>query len=128
MRGKRTNFGNGIDFNSDITDQIGFNVDTDKSAVLLTMTLLSQQSQLHRARHGLPDRHRASSLPRRQARRRYMAQSQHRGPFDDAVTVINDKALAYAEEQADRMGKSATVDFSARAKPGRQRQNGPKAG
>ena len=121
MRGKRTeDFGNGIDFSSDITDQIGFSVDSTKIVGLVDDDFFCLNNLHHYIAQGMdyltdiePLHYHAESVKRDDDT---WVKANIADSFDDAVTIINNKALAYAEEQAKlRQGESATIDFSARA-------------
>lgn len=122
MRGKRTeDFGNGIDFTQELTDQLGFSVDHDKIGTLVDedfFCLNNLHSYIAQGMDYLTDvdslRYHAESVVLKDGTwvKENIADS-----FDDAVTIINEKAAAYAETQAQlRQGDSATVDFSAKAK------------
>ena len=120
LRGKRTkDFGNGIDFSQDLTDQIGFSVDAEQ-----IQSLVDEDFYLLNALHtytaqGMPY---LTDIPPL----RYHAESTMlddgtwvktniADSFDDAVDILNEKGVAYKEQQAlIRQGESATIDFSAR--------------
>lgn len=122
MRGKRTeDFGNGVDFSQELTDQIGFSVDIDKIKSLVDedfFTLNNVHCYIGQGMDYLDD---ISAL-------RYHSESKKledgtwvkdhiADSFDEAVSIINEKAAAYAESLAEiRQGESATVDFSAKLK------------
>lgn len=121
MRGKRTeDFGNGIDFSQDLTDQLGFSVDHEKIGSLVDedfFTLNNLHCYIAQGMDYLTDieslRYHAESVKLDDGTwvKDHIADS-----FDDAVTIINEKAAAYAESQAEiRQGESSTIDFSAKA-------------
>ena len=120
MRGKRTeDFGNGIDFSQELTDQIGFSVDHTKIAELVDedfFTLNNVHCYIGQGMDYLDNidalRYHAESVKLEDGTwiKDHIADS-----FDDAITIINDKATAYAESQAEiRQGESSTIDFSAK--------------
>ena len=122
MKGKRTeDFGNGIDFSQDLTDQLGFTVDHKKIGSLVDedfFTLNNLHCYIAQGMDYLTDieslRYHAESVKLEDGTwiKDHIADS-----FDDAITIINKKGVAYAEQQAElRQGESATVDFSAKPK------------
>ena len=120
LRGKRTeDFGNGIDFSQDLSDQLGFNVDTDKIEELVDEDFYSLNNLHCYVAQGMEYLNDIPAL-------RYHAESvkledgtwikDHiADSFDDAITVINEKAQTYIESLAEmRQGESSTIDFSAK--------------
>ena len=121
MRGKRTeDFGNGIDFTQDLTDQVGFSVDAQAIESLVDEDFYTLNNLHCYIAQGMPYIDDIPAL-------RYHAESTKlddgtwvktniADSFDEAVTIMEEKAATYAEEQAmARQGASATVDFSARS-------------
>jgi len=122
MKGKRTeDFGNGVDFTQELTDRIGFSVDVEKIGSLVDedfFTLNNVHCYIGQGMDYIDD---ISAL-------RYHSESKKledgtwvkdhvADSFDDAISIINEKAAAYAESLAEiRQGESATVDFSAKLK------------
>ena len=122
MKGKRTeDFGNGVDFSQTLTDQIGFSVDVDKIGSLVDedfFTLNNVHCYIGQGMDYIDDisalRYHSESVKLEDGTwiKDHIADS-----FDDAITIINEKAAAYAESLAEiRQGESATVDFSAKLK------------
>lgn len=122
MKGKRTeDFGNGVDFSQALTDQIGFSVDVDKIASLVDEDFFSLNNVHCYVGQGMDYIDDISAL-------RYHSESKKledgtwikdniADSFDEAITIINEKAAAYAESLAEiRQGESSTVDFSAKLK------------
>jgi hypothetical protein len=120
LKGKRTeDFGNGIDFSQELTDQLGFSVEPDKIGALVDddfYTLNNLHCYIGQGMDYITDipalRYHAESVKLEDDTwvKDYIADS-----FDEAVTIINDKAEAYAESLAEiRQGKSATIDFEAK--------------
>lgn len=122
MKGKRTeDFGNGVDFTQTLTDQIGFSVDVDKIASLVDEDFFSLNNVHCYVGQGMDYIDDISAL-------RYHSESKKledgtwikdniADSFDEAITIINEKAAAYAESLAEiRQGESSTVDFSAKLK------------
>ena len=120
LRGKRTeDFGNGIDFTQDLTDQIGFSVDEKEIESLVNEDFYTLNNLHCYIAQGMPYLDDIPAL-------RYHAQSTKlddgtwvktdiADSFEDALAIMEERAAAYAEEQAMvRQGESATVDFSAR--------------
>ena len=119
MQGKRkADFGNGIDFSQELTDQLGFSVDTDKIAGLIDddfralnmlhcyiaqgMSYLTDIPALHY--HSESVKYEDNTWGKEN-----IADS-----FDDAMIVLNAKADAYmATQKPLREGDSATIDFNA---------------
>lgn len=121
LRGKRTeDFGNGIDFTQELTDQIGFSVDAEQIQSLVDEDFYTLNNLHCYIAQGMPYIDDIPAL-------RYHAESTKlddgtwvktniADSFDEAVTIMEEKAAIYAEQQAMvRQGESATVDFSARS-------------
>jgi len=120
LKGKRTeDFGNGIDFSQELTDQIGFSVDTDKIEELVDedfYTLNNLHCYVAQGMEYLTDipalRYHAESVKLEDGTwvKDHIADS-----FDEAITIMNEKAQAYIESLAEiRQGESSTIDFSAK--------------
>ena len=121
MRGKRTeDFGNGIDFTQELTDQIGFSVDSDKIGSLVDddfYTLNNLHCYVAQGMEYLTDipalRYHAESAKLDDGTwiKEHIADS-----FDEAVNIMNAKAQEYVESLANiRQGESSSIDFSAKA-------------
>ena len=122
MRGKRTeDFGNGIDFTQELTDQIGFSVDASRVAELVDDDFF-QLNNLHcyigQGMEYLTDienlRYHAESVKLEDGTwiKDHIADS-----FDEALSVLDSKAQEYATQQAElRQGESSTIDFAAKLK------------
>ena len=119
LKGKRTeDYGNGIDFNQDLVDQIGFSVDPDKIQELVDVdfyTLNNLHCYVAQGMEYITDipalRYHAESVKLEDDTwiKDHIADS-----FDEAITIMNDKAQAYMESRAlIRQGESSTIDFSA---------------
>ena len=120
MRGKRTeDFGNGIDFSQELTDQIGFSVDHTKIGELVDedfFTLNNLHAYIGQGMEYLTDipalAYHAESVKLDDGT---WIKDNIANSFDEAVTIINDKAVAYAESlQEIRQGESSSIDFSAK--------------
>ena len=118
MKGKRTaDFGNGVDFSQDLTDQLGFSVDVDKIAGLVDhdfMTLNNVQCYIAQGMEYLTDipalRYHCESIKLEDGT---WVKDNIADSFDDAVTIINTKAEAYITELAEtRLGEAANLDFT----------------
>lgn len=120
LRGKRTeDFGNGIDFSQELTDQIGFSVDAEKIESLVDEDFYTLNNLHCYIAQGMPYLDDIPAL-------RYHAESSKlddgtwvktniADSFDEAVTIMAEKAAIYAEQQqVIRQGVSATIDFTAR--------------
>jgi len=120
LKGKRTeDFGNGIDFSQELTDQLGFSVEPDKIGTLVDddfYTLNNLHCYIGQGMDYITDipalRYHAESVKLEDDTwvKDFIADS-----FDEAVTIINDKAEAYAESLTEiRQGKSSSMDFEAK--------------
>jgi hypothetical protein len=122
LRGKRTeDFGNGIDFSQDLTNQLGFSVDQEKIAELVDEDFFTLNNVHSYISQGMPYLDNIDAL-------RYHAESVKledgtwikaliADSFDEAITIINEKGVAFAEQQAElRQGESSSIDFGAKPK------------
>lgn len=118
LKGKRTeDFGNGIDFTQDLTDQLGFNVDTKHIAELVDEDFRVLNALHCYIAQGMPYLTDIDAL-------RYHAESVKleddtwikdniADSFDEAISIFDKKAEEYAAELAvTRQGESASVDFT----------------
>lgn len=122
MKGKRAeDFGNGIDFSQELTDQLGFSVDADKICSLVDEDFFSLNNLHCYIGQGMEYLNDIPALRYHAENKKledgtwvkdYIADS-----FDDAITIINEKAAAYLESLAEiRQGESSSINFSAKLK------------
>lgn len=119
LRGKRTeDFGNGIDFTQELTDQIGFSVDPEQIQSLVDEDFYTLNNLHCYIAQGMPYIDDIPAL-------RYHAESTKlddgswvktniADSFDEAVSILNEKGLVYAELlQATAEAEDNAIDFTA---------------
>ena len=120
MNGKRReDFGNGIDFSQELTDELGFSVDHDKIADLVNDDFFCLNNlhcfigqQMDYLTDIAPLHYYAESVKQADGTwiKDHVAES-----FDEAISMINDKAEAYVESlNAEKESDTVAIDFSAK--------------